>query len=120
MNLQENIQRIKEVMGVPDCGTNNDIVYESEITPYFKRRLFSDLPNFIRNEYQWLAPWSFNSYEEYMSKIIFNVVREISHSSGDTTYEEIREKIEPLITNYIINNFSDEIEEYYSDNMTPG
>jgi hypothetical protein len=104
----------------PHCGTNNDLVTESEIPIHFKRRLFEVLPNFIRDEYQLLAPWSFNSYEEYMSKIIFNVVREISHSSGDTTYEEIREKIEPLITNYIINNFSDEIEEYYSDNMTPG
>jgi predicted XRE-type DNA-binding protein len=113
MNLQENINRIKEVMGIN----------ESEISPYIKRRLFSDLPNFIRNEYQWLAPWSFIDYDEYMSRIIFNVVREISNSSGDSTYEEtmkIREKIAPMVTQYILDNFSDEIEEYYLDNQTPG
>jgi hypothetical protein len=158
MNLQENIQRIKEVMGVqseekesgekwikcvncnkkftqtihkgkkslpicPHCGTNNDLVTESEVPVYIRRRLLEELPDFIRNQYQWLAPWSFNSYEEYMSKIIFNVVREISSSLGDATYEEmmkIREKIGPMITNYIVDNFSDEIEEYYSDNLTPG
>ena len=158
MNLQENIQRIKEVMGVqsedkesgekwikcvncnkkftqtihkgkkslpicPHCGTNNDLVSESEVPVYIRRRLLEELPNFIRNTYEWLAPWTFNSYEEYMSKIIFNVVREISSSLGDATYEEmmkIREKIEPMITNYIVDNFSDEIEEYYSDNLTPG
>ena len=158
MNLQENIQRIKEVMGVqseekesgekwikcvncnkkftqtihkgkkslpicPHCGTNNDLVTESEVPVYIRRRLLEELPDFIRNQYQWLAPWSFNSHEEYMSKIIFNVVREISNSSGDQNYEEImkvREKIEPIITNYIVDNFSDEIEEYYSDNLTPG
>jgi len=158
MNLQENIQRIKEVMGVqsedkesgekwikcvncnkkftqtihkgkkslpicPHCGTNNDLVSESEVPVYLRRRLLEMLPNFIRNTYEWLAPWSFNSYEEYMSKVIFNVVREISSSLGDATYEEmmkIREKIEPMITNYIVDNFSDEIEEYYSDNLTPG
>jgi rubrerythrin len=107
----------------PHCGTNNDIISESEISPYFKRRLFNDLPNFIRSEYQWLAPWSFNDYDEYMSRIIFNVVREISNSSGDATYEEtlkIREKIEPMITEYIVDNFSDEIYDYYLDNQTPG
>jgi hypothetical protein len=107
----------------PHCGTNNDLVTESEIPIHFKRRLFEVLPKFIRDEYQLLAPWSFNSYEEYMLKIIFNVVREISHSWGDATYEEMmemREKIEPFITNYIADNFSDEIEEYYSDNVTPG
>jgi DNA-directed RNA polymerase subunit RPC12/RpoP len=107
----------------PYCGTNNDIISESEISPYFKRRLFNDLPNFIRSEYQWLAPWSFNDYDEYMSRIIFNVVREISNSSGDATYEEtmkIREKIEPIITEYIVDNFLDEIYDYYLDNQTPG
>ena len=107
----------------PHCGTNNDLVTESEVPVYIRRRLLEELPNFIRNTYEWLAPWTFNSYEEYMSKIIFNVVREISSSLGDATYEEmmkIREKIEPMITNYIVDNFSDEIEEYYSDNLTPG
>jgi hypothetical protein len=58
-----------------------------------------------------------------MSRIIFNVVREISNSSGDLNYEEIlkmRENLLPIITKYIEDNFSDEIEEYYLDNMTPG
>ena len=117
MNLHENIQRIKEVMGVSYCGTNNDLVTESEIPINFKRRLFEELPNFIINEYQWLAPGSFNSYEEYMSTVISNVIRQVSLFLGDTTYEEmmtIREKIEPVITNYIVDNFSDEMKEYYS------
>jgi hypothetical protein len=104
----------------PHCGTNNDIVSESEIPVYVRRRLFNDLPNFIRDTYEWLAPWSFNSYEEYISRVIFNVVREISNSSGEENYEEImkmREKLEPVISKYIVDNFSNEIEEYYLDNL---
>ena len=107
----------------PHCGTNNDLVIESEISVYLKRRLFDWLPKFIRNTYETLAPWSFVSLDEYMSRIIFNVVREISNSSGDLNYEEIlkmRENLLPIITKYIEDNFSDEIEEYYLDNMTPG
>jgi DNA-directed RNA polymerase subunit RPC12/RpoP len=107
----------------PHCGTNNDLVIESEIPVYLKRRLFEWLPKFIRDTYESLAPWSFNSFDEYMERIIFNVVREISNSSGEENYEEImkmREKLEPVISKYIVDNFSDEIEEYYSDNMTPG
>jgi hypothetical protein len=81
------------------------------------------LPRYVRDTYEHLAPWSFNSYDDYMSRIIFNVIREISNSSGDLNYEEIlkmREKIEPYITKYVEDYFSDEIEEYYLDNMTPG
>jgi hypothetical protein len=107
----------------PHCGTNNDLVTESVISVYLKRRLFEMLPNFIRNTYEWLAPWSFNSYDEYVERIIFNVVREISLSSGEENYEEIlkmRETLTPIITKYIEDNFSEEIEEYYNDNSTPG
>jgi len=52
-----------------------------------------------------------------MSTVISNVIRQVSLFLGDTTYEEmmtIREKIEPVITNYIVDNFSDEMKEYYS------
>jgi predicted XRE-type DNA-binding protein len=58
-----------------------------------------------------------------MERIIFNVVREISLSSGEENYEEVmkmREKLMPVITKYIEDNFLDEIEEYYTDNLTPG
>jgi hypothetical protein len=58
-----------------------------------------------------------------MERIIFNVVREISLSSGEENYEEIlkmRETLTPIITKYIEDNFSEEIEEYYNDNSTPG
>jgi DNA-directed RNA polymerase subunit RPC12/RpoP len=104
----------------PHCGTNNGIISESEISPYIRRRLLNDLPEFIRNEYQWLAHWSFKTYDEYISKVIFNVVREITNSIADLNYEEtikLRENIEPFIAKYIVDNFSDEIEEYYVNNL---
>jgi len=107
----------------PHCGTNNDIISESEMPVYIRRRLFGMLPNYIRDSYASLAPWSFNNYDEYMSRIIFNVAREISLFSGDSTYDEmmkIREKILPTVTNYIVDNFSDEIYDYYLENQTPG
>jgi hypothetical protein len=110
MNLKENINRIKEVMGIN----------ESKISPYTKRRFFDMLPDFIRHQYKWLAPWSFNTYDQYISRVIFGVFREISSSLDGVTYEEmmkIREKIEPIIREYIIDNFSDEIEEYYVNNL---
>jgi phage FluMu protein Com len=155
MNLQENINRIKEMMELsleekesgekwikcvncnkkftqtihkgkkslpicPRCGTNNDIISESEMSPYIRRRLFDMLPQFIRNEYQWLSHWSFKTYDEYISRVIFNVVKEISNSIAELNYEEtikFRENIEPFIAKYIVDNFSDEIEEYYVNNL---
>jgi hypothetical protein len=108
MNLQENINRIKEVMGIN----------ESKISPYTKRRFFDMLPDFIRHQYKWLAPRAFNTYDEFISRVIFGVVREVSSSLGDATYEEmmkIRENIEPIIREYIIDNFSDETVKYYKN-----
>jgi DNA-directed RNA polymerase subunit RPC12/RpoP len=150
MNLQENIQRIKEVMGVqseekesgekwikcvnckkkftqtirkgkkslaicPYCGTHNDMMSEQSMTTSLKRRM-GDLDNFIRSTYEWLNPRAFGSFDEFISRVIFTTTREISTSLFDVGYEQtlkIREEIEPFIANYIVDNFSNEIEEHY-------
>ena len=108
MNLQENIQRIKEVMGLTESLPNS-----------FKRRM-GDLDDFIKNVYEWLNPQAFGSFDEFISRVIFITIREISTSFFDLNYDEtlkLREEIEPFITKHIIDNFSDKIKEYYLNNI---
>ena len=150
MNLQENIHRIKEMMGIqseekesgekwikcvnckkkftqtihkgkkslpicPHCGTDNDIMSESAQNS-LKRRM-GDLDDFIRGTYQWLNSEAFGSFDEFISRVIFSATRDISTSFFDVGYEEtlkIREEIEPFIAKYIVDSFSNEIEEYYN------
>jgi DNA-directed RNA polymerase subunit RPC12/RpoP len=98
----------------PNCGTHNDIMSES--MPNSLKRRMGDLDNFIRSTYDWLNPRAFGSFDEFISRVIFTTTREISTSLFDVGYEEtlkIREEIEPFIANYIVDNFSNEIEEHY-------
>ena len=57
MNLHEDIQRIKQMMGIN----------ESELTQ-LKRRM-DELPKYIKSTWTWLNPDSFNSLEEFIKEI---------------------------------------------------
>ena len=99
----------------PYCGTHNDIMSES--IPTSLRRRVGDLDNFIRNTYEWLNPRAFGSFDEFISRVIFVAIRDIPAFFFDLNYDEtlkLREEIEPSITKHIVDNFSDEIEEYYN------
>ena len=104
MNLQENIHRIKQMMGIN----------ESTISA-FKRRM-DEIPQVLYNAYTWLDPKRFDSFEEFLERCIFGTIRDMSTEFGTNDYEEqldIREKIEPFIRKYIMDNHLEELRDYY-------
>jgi hypothetical protein len=106
MNLQENIQRIKEVMGL------NESV---EI-----RRRLNMLPKYIRSTYKWLDPKRFSSFDEFIERVFFGTTRDFIDEFEVNSYDQrlqIRDEFFPYIKEYILENFKDEIEEYYMDNI---
>jgi hypothetical protein len=104
MNLQENIQRIKEVMGINES-----------IISAFKRRM-DEIPQVLYSVYTWLDPKKFDGFEYFLQRCIFGTIRDISAEFGTNDYEEqldIRKEIEPFIRKYIMDNHLEELRDYY-------
>ncbi len=108
MNLQENIHRIKEMMGFV-----ND-----NVPPQIRRRMDS-LDKVIKSSYYWLDPSRFWNFDEFLDRVVFSTVRDFSGELGLGDYEQIlkfRDDYEEFIKNIIINNYVDEIKEYFDKN----
>ena len=107
MNLQEDIQRIKEVMGIN----------ESELTQ-LKRRM-DELPKCIKAAYTWLNPRDFNTLDEFIQRGAFSSTRdfildEYNEYRRFENLDKIAEELYPFILRYIEENFLDEIKDYYN------
>ena len=108
MNLQENIQRIKEVMGF----------INEDVPPQIRRRM-DLLDKLIKSSYEWLLPSTFNNFDEFLDRVVFSTTRDFSNELGLEDYEEIlkvRDESEEFIKNIIIDNYVDEIKEYFDKN----
>ncbi len=104
MNLNEEINRMQLMMGIN----------ESTETA-FKRRMH-ELPKFIRSTKNWLNAKAFDSFGEFIERVIFATTRDFSAEFGIGDYdqlEEFRNKIGGVIRNYILDNFMDEIKEHW-------
>ena len=104
MNLQENILRIQSMMGIN----------ESHLTP-LKRRL-DELPKYIKSTYSWFDPKMFRNFDEFLDRVVFSTTRDFSSSDWKGTYDEllsVREELQPFVKQYILDNFINEIREYY-------
>ena len=104
MNLNEEINRMQLMMGINES---------TEIA--FKRRMH-ELPKFIRATKNWLNAKTFDSFGEFIERVIFATTRDFSAEFGIEDYdqlEEFRNKIGAVIRNYILDNYMDEIKEYY-------
>jgi hypothetical protein len=82
-----------------------------------KRRL-DDLTKHITSTYKWLNPKRFDNFDEFLERVIFNVVRDFVSELGDNQdYEtrlKVREEIKPFVTQYIIDNYLEDIKYYFS------
>jgi hypothetical protein len=108
MNLQENIYRIKEVMGF----------INEDVPPQIRRRM-DLLDKLIKSSYEWLLPSTFNNFDEFLDRVVFSTTRDFSNELGLEDYEEIlkvRDESEEFIKNIIIDNYVDEIKEYFDKN----
>jgi hypothetical protein len=105
MNLQEQISRMKSMMDL------------NESVPIFFRRRIEDLPIFITSTYKWLNPKAFGSFDEFMDRVVISTLIDWTSEYGlITDYDqivEIRKKMENFVRQYIMDNYYDEIKDYY-------
>jgi hypothetical protein len=110
VNLQENIDRIKEVMGINESNGENLV----------KRRL-DNAHKIINSRYTWLNPVRFKDFDAYIERVIFSSTREFIMDLGmySSLSEEDEEGIYNLFTKIVMTEYLDEIKKYY-DNETTG
>ena len=96
-----------------------EVVNENEESIQIKRRLH-ELPKYIREAYYWLDPRRFFDFDEFIQRVIFSTVRDFTNQEmEEKDYDkllELREKLKPMIEKFIMNEFRDEIYEYYVKN----
>jgi hypothetical protein len=99
MKLQENIDRIKQVMGV---------INEDKPSIHILRRL-PQIERALNQTLYYLSPCEYDDVEYYAEHVLHQL-REYFED-----YEE-EEEVEPFAaTNYVAEYLSSEIEEYYND-----
>ena len=105
MNLNEQISRIHEMMGV-----NPTDVSLSKV-----RRRLDKLPEYVKSAYMWLNATKFNSFDSFLQRVIFSTLRNFVTESGINAPEigKIMVEIGPFIREYIMDNHLDEIENDY-------
>jgi hypothetical protein len=106
MNLQEQIYRIQEMMGV----VNEDALRK------IKRRM-GYLDKVIKSTYHWLDPKRFNNFEEFLQRVIFTTTRDFLTGEFDyTDYQQVlkdRDESQEFIKLIILDNYYNEIKEYF-------
>lgn len=82
------------------------------------RRRLDELNKYITSTYKWLDPRSFDNFDEFLERIIFSTVSDFSFELGPQDQQKnkkIREEIKPFITQYIIDNYLEDIKYYYKN-----
>jgi len=83
------------------------------------RRNFHKIPNYIRATYKWLRANSFNNFDEFINRVIFNTTRDFAsdYSENFDDYQDNIEKLKDPIKDIIMKEYYDEILEYYNKEM---
>lgn len=105
MNLHEETNRIKQMMGVINEDMDLSI-----------RRRIGSLPSYIKSSYAWLNPKAFVSFDEFIERVIFSTTRDFVADLAVRPYEEqldIRDKVYPLVRKMVEDEFMDEIRGYF-------
>lgn len=105
MRLQEDINRIKQVMGI------------NESIPSTIKRKLDILPNYIRSTYKWLDPKAFLNFDDYIERVIFSSTRDFiadnHHFTNYDEYEKIADELYGTVRTYINENLMEEIMGYF-------
>ena len=111
MKLQEQINRIQEMMG---------IINETKDPIIMLRRRMDTLDKHIKSTYQWLNPRAFKDFDDFMERVVFSTTRDfVSEELELTDFRDImdvRNDIERFVKEYIVDNYMDEIEKYFNHN----
>jgi hypothetical protein len=93
---------------------------ETEIPASLRRRT-NQIPKYARSTYRWLNPKSFNSFNEFIERVIFSTTRDFVGDYGTGNYEknlEIIDELTPIISKIIYDDYLDEIKDYYDKELS--
>lgn len=82
------------------------------------RRNLNKLPNYVRSTYKWLEPKRFNSFDEFINRVIFSATRDFVADfrepqwSVEDYYKASDKMLEP-ITDIVMRELYQEIHDYY-------
>ena len=94
----------------------NGRLLEGDISIFLKRR-YHMLGDYIRSSYNWLDPVRFKNFDEFIDRVIFSTVRDFTSNEGGD-YDNVlklRDEIGNEIKNIIMDEYFDEILQYYKD-----
>lgn len=95
-------------------GENLDTINESSLSP-LKRRM-GELSKHVRSTYRWLNAKAFNDFDDFLDRVIFSTTRDFVAEFGINDFDEqvkVRIEVTPFVRQHIMDNFLDEIREYY-------
>lgn len=91
------------------------IITESQFVNLELRRNLNRLPQYIRSTYNWLNPKAFKDFDEFLERVIFSASRDYTSEFivNKDDYYTMWESLKPIVRDIVMNQFYDEIYEYY-------
>lgn len=105
MNLQQTIKKI--------------LREETEIPSTMRRRM-NELPKYMRGTYRWLNVNSFDSFDEFVKRVVFSTTRDFVGDFGTDDYDKnskIKSLLTPYVSKLIYDEYLDEIKDYYEKEL---
>ena len=84
-----------------------------------RRNISNELPKYITSTFKWLNPKAFNDFDEFLERVIFSATRDYvgDFIDGPEEYDDLRNKIEPTVTDLVMAQYYDEILDYYNSHL---
>lgn len=92
------------------------LITESQLSNLLLRRNIDELPKFIRSTYKWLNPLAFYGFDDFLDRVIFSTTRDFisDFMEKGSDYEKLIDNLQPVVSEIIMNDYYDEILEYYT------
>lgn len=96
------------------------IITESQLKNLrLRRNIPTELRKYITSSFEWLNPKAFSNFEEFLERVIFSASRDFtSEYMGDIQhtdeYYSLWESMKPIVRDIIMNEYHDEILNYYN------
>lgn len=94
------------------------IITESQFENLWVKRRLDQLPKYIRESYNWLNPKAFNTFDEFLNRVIVNATsffidKSMQERDWDL-YRASKTKLEPIVRALATDKYYKEILDYYN------
>jgi len=92
------------------------LITESQLSNLLLRRNIYELPKFIRSTYEGLNPLAFYGFDDFLDRVIFSTTRDFISNFMEigSDYEKLIDGLQPVFSEIIVNDYYDEILDYYN------